>query len=321
MMTRRLFATLFAGLLFSLTMATPARAADKLTVLLDWFVNPDHAPLFVADYIGAYKAEGLEVNLVPPANPDLPPRLLAAKKADLAIGYQSQLYLLTDQGLPLMRVGTLIDTPLNTVMAIEGNGITKLADFKGKKIGYSVGGVEEVMIASILASVGVSVSDVTLINVNFQLVSALMSKQVDGVVGAYRTFEANELKEHGYKALMFYPEEHGIPDYDELIILANRDNAHDPRIPRFLAALRKATTYLINHPEECWQMFIKAHPDLDNNVNKTAWFETISRFAKNPAYLDRPRYEAYAKFMYDGKLIRKIPALSSYAIDGSGASQ
>ena len=32
-----------------LALASPANAADKLTVLLDWFVNPDHAPL-VVDY-------------------------------------------------------------------------------------------------------------------------------------------------------------------------------------------------------------------------------------------------------------------------------
>ena len=28
--------------------SVPALAADKLTVVLDWFVNPDHAPLIIA---------------------------------------------------------------------------------------------------------------------------------------------------------------------------------------------------------------------------------------------------------------------------------
>lgn len=314
-MMRRLVVLLFGALIVSLGMGAPARAADRLTVLLDWFVNPDHAPLFVADYIGAYNAENLEVSFLPPADPSLPPRLVAAKKADLAITYQPQLYFFADQGLPLVRVGTLIDTPLNTVMSIEGSGIKTLADFKGKKIGNSVSGVEGATLASMLSTVGLGLSDVTLINVNFQLAGALMSGQVDGVVGAYRTFEAIELREQGKKPIMFFPEEHGVPEYDELVIIANRDNAHDPRIPRFLTALRRATTYLINHPQECWEMFIKAHPDLNNDLNKTAWFETISRFAKNPAYLDAPRYEAYAKFMLDAKQISKIPPLSSYAID------
>ena len=37
--------SLMAACLFC---ATPALAQQKLTVLLDWFVNPDHAPLLVA---------------------------------------------------------------------------------------------------------------------------------------------------------------------------------------------------------------------------------------------------------------------------------
>ena len=88
------------------TLAAPAAFAQsaapkqKFTVILDWFVNPDHAPLFTARYIGAFDRAGLDVALVPPTDPDLPPRLLAAGKADAALSYQTQLYLLVDQGLP-----------------------------------------------------------------------------------------------------------------------------------------------------------------------------------------------------------------------------
>src|ERR1700723_3583070 len=110
----------------------------KFTVLLDWVVNPDHAPLFTPKYIGAFDRAGLDVDLIAPTDPDLPPRLLAAGKADAALSYQTQLYLLVDQGLPLRRTGTLINKPLNTLTALQRSGITKLADLKGKKVGYSV---------------------------------------------------------------------------------------------------------------------------------------------------------------------------------------
>ena len=148
------------------TLAAPAAFAqsvapkEKFTVILDWFVNPDHAPLFTARYIGAFDRAGLDVVLVPPTDPDLPPRLLAAGKADAALSYQTQLYLLVDQGLPLRRTGTLIDKPLNTLTALQRSGITKLADLKGKKIGYSVAGVEEALIGTMLRHVGLSLSDV-----------------------------------------------------------------------------------------------------------------------------------------------------------------
>ena len=49
----------------------------------------------------------------------LPPRLVAARQADLAITYQPQLHFFADQGLPLMRVGTLINSPLKNAAAAD----------------------------------------------------------------------------------------------------------------------------------------------------------------------------------------------------------
>ena len=43
--------------------ASDARAQEALTVLLDWFVNPDHGPLIVAQEKGYFAEAGLEVDL------------------------------------------------------------------------------------------------------------------------------------------------------------------------------------------------------------------------------------------------------------------
>ena len=63
--------------------AQPALAADRLTVMLDWFVNPDHAPVVLAAEKGFFADEGLEVEIVAPADPADPPKLVAAGRADL----------------------------------------------------------------------------------------------------------------------------------------------------------------------------------------------------------------------------------------------
>lgn len=68
----------------------PARGAEKLTVLFDWFVNPDHAPLYVALEKGFFKDKGLEVELITLSNPNDPPKLVTADKADIAVSYQHQ---------------------------------------------------------------------------------------------------------------------------------------------------------------------------------------------------------------------------------------
>jgi putative hydroxymethylpyrimidine transport system substrate-binding protein len=306
---------LIAGAALALLMSAQAHAADKLTVLLDWYLNPDHAPLIVAEQIGAFKDEGLDVELVPPADPSMPPRLVASGQADIAVSYQPQLYLYADQGLPLVRIGTLVNTPLNTVLSLKKNGISSMADFKGKKMGYSVSGVEEATLTTMLATGGLKLSDITMVNVNFQLVSALMAGQVDGVIGGYRNVEANELTEHGVEPMVMKVEDYGVPAYDELIFLVNKDHADDPRFKKFLAAVKKGTDYLIAHSEDTWTAFAKTHPDLDNALNKAIWAQTIPMFAKDPGMLDKARYQAYGKFLADNKLIAKELPVGDYATE------
>src|ERR1700736_5027871 len=94
-------ATLFLALVLSAL--TPAIAADKLSVVLDWFVNPDHAPLVIAKEGGYFAKHGLDVDLIAPADPSSPPRLVAAGQAEVAVDYQPSLMLQVKEGLPLVR--------------------------------------------------------------------------------------------------------------------------------------------------------------------------------------------------------------------------
>lgn len=303
-----------AGLL-ALTLATaPARAADKVTLLLDWFVNPDHAPIIVAQQKGYFAEVGLEVEIVPPADPSAPPRLVAADQADLAISYQPSLHQQVDEGLPLVRIGTLIETPLNTLVALADGPVRSIADLKGKKVGFSVGGFEDALLGEMLKSVGLSLDDITLINVNFALTPALLSGQVDAVIGAFRNFELTQLKLEGKEGIAFFPEEHGVPVYDELIYIAKAEKAADPRFLRFMQAVEKATIYLTNHPAESWNLFIEAHPKLDDALNRQAWTDTLPRFAKRPFALDTGRYARFAEFMKTQGLIKEVVPVDSYAV-------
>jgi len=300
-------------LLFSAALATQAQAMEKLTLVLDWYINPDHAPIMVAQQTGAFAAEGLDVNIVPPSDPALPPRLVAAKQADLAITYQPQLHFFADQGLPLMRVGTLINTPLNTLMTLDKT-VKKPADLKGKRIGYSVSGIEQATLATMLAHDRVNANQVKLVNVNFQLTSALMTGQVDAVIGGYRNIEALEMKLAGKAPVVLNVEDYGVPAYDELIIVANRDEAHSEKIQKFLRALKKGNAELQAHPEQNWLTFVRAHPELNTPLNHQAWRATLPLFAADPAKLDRARYQAYEQFLFDNKLIKSITPLERYAI-------
>ncbi|MGK3142377.1 ABC transporter substrate-binding protein [Pantoea sp. C2G6] len=301
-------------LIFSASLASQVQAMEKLTLVLDWYINPDHAPIMVAQQSGAFAAEGLAVTIVPPSDPALPPRLVAAGQADLAITYQPQLHFFADQGLPLVRVGTLINSPLNTLITLD-KAVKKPGDLKGKNIGYSVSGIEQATLATMLNHDGVKADQVKLVNVNFQLTSALLTGKVDAVIGGYRNIEALEMKLQGKDPVVFNVEDYGVPAYDELIIVANRDEAHAEKIKKFMRALKKGNAELQAHPEANWQAFARAYPQLNTPLNHQAWRASLPLFARDPAKLDRARYQAYEQFLFDNKLVKTVTPVERYAVD------
>lgn len=311
-MKRFMTLLLAAGLILS---SGPSNAAEKLTVLLDWFVNPDHGPLFVARERGEFAKRGLEVEFIAPADPNDPPKLVAAGKADIAVSYQPQLHLQIEAGLPLTRIGTLIATPLNSVVVLADSPIRSIADLKGRKVGFSVGGFEDAILAAMLARHDLTLDDVTLINVNFSLSPALLSGQVDAVIGAFRNFELAQMDIVGKPGRAFYVEEHGVPTYDELILVTRRDRVGDARLAAFLRALEAGVQFLINHPDDSWALFVKGRPEVDDELNRRAWRDTLRRFALRPAALDRGRYERFARFLAEHGLIDEALPAEAYAVE------
>ena len=290
-------------------------AAEKLTLLLDWFVNPDHAPIYVALEKGYFKEAGIDLEVVAPADPNDPPKLVAAGKADLAISYQPQLHIQVDEGLPLSRIATLVATPLNTLLVLDDGPIATLADLTGRTIGFSVGGFEDALLRAMLEPHGIRMEDVTLVNVNFSLSPSLLSGQVDAVIGAYRNFELNQMDLEGRPGRAFYVEEHGVPPYDELIVVARPDRQGDPLLRRFVDALERGVQFLVNHPDASWRLFLRGRDELDDELNARAWRDTLPRFALRPAALDTARYARFAAFLEAQGLIEKALPVSRYAVE------
>ena len=46
--------------LICLFISAPLQAQDRVTLLLDWFINPDHGPIIIAQEKGYFADAGLE---------------------------------------------------------------------------------------------------------------------------------------------------------------------------------------------------------------------------------------------------------------------
>lgn len=301
-------------LVLLLTKTAGAEAPKPLTVLLDWFINPDHAPLLVAQNAGIFADYGLEVELVEPADPSAPPFLVAAGVADLAITYQPNLHLMAADGLAIRRVGSLVDSPLNSLVVLADGPVRDIGDLAGRNVGFSVGGFEDILLGRMLESAGLSLEDVTRINVNFNLSPSLYAGQVDAVIGAFRNFELNQMDIDGQPGRAFFPEAYGVPPYEELVIVAAAEASEQPAILAFLAAITEATALIQRDPDAGWKLFIEGRELLlDDALNRRAWADTVPLFSRDAAALNREGYEAFEAFLIAQELIDAAVPLEQYA--------
>lgn len=302
-------------LLLFYTSLCSAAEPEKLTVILDWIPNTTHAPLIIAQQQGFFKEAGLNVQLIHPTKPSDPSHFVAQNKADIGVSYEPKLIEHIDHGLPIIRIGTLIDKPLDCVIALKDSGIKTLIDLKGKEIGSAKNSTTNaVILTSMLQKQGLVNKDIKVVNIRSNLAKALLSNKVEAISGTMRNLEVPMLEASGHKLVVFFPEEHGIPNYSELVFIANIARVHDPRFPRFLAAVKKAIRYLDEHPQQAWETFTKQYPHLNTALNREYWFATIAYFAEDPAQFNHNEWKLFANFMQKNKLISKTQPISRYTI-------
>ena len=292
-----------------------------LQIMLDGYPSPRHAALFVARERGLFASRGLDVTLATPADPDVPSKLLAASRIDLAVSRQPLLHLQVDRGLPLVRVASLIATPLSALVVREDGTIETPAQLAGSRIGHADIDSRDVLLAALLKGAAIRDDEVETEALNFRLGDALREGRVDGVIGAMRHRLHRELADEGLATRVLRIEALGIPLHDGLVLLANRDHLGPQReaIRRLVATLEEATAWIANHPDEAWALLASAEPALDTAVNREGWDMVRGRLNLSPAALDQGRYRRFEDYLFEAGLIQERHPVSRLAID-PGAS-
>ncbi|MBW1980515.1 MAG: ABC transporter substrate-binding protein [Deltaproteobacteria bacterium] len=286
--------------------ASTTAATDKVTCMLDWFPNPDHAPLYVAQAKGFFAKEGLTVDIMVPADPNDPLKLVAAGKVDFAISYQPSVITARSEGLPVVSIGALVQHPLSCILYLQSSGFKTIADLKGKRVGYSVEPLYRVLFEAVAEKAGLTPADYKIYRVGFNLAPSLLSGKVDAVVGAFRNYEAIQIELEGKKVGIFALEEHGIPDFYELVVITNPAElqTHLDRVRAFMTGLRRGIDFTVSKPSETLEIFMKLHPDLRDELNRRAFWATIPFFKGSPQQ-ESCRWVKLQEFMLARGLIRK----------------
>jgi putative hydroxymethylpyrimidine transport system substrate-binding protein len=292
-------------MLFLLTlsmMSGHGAIAQEVTLMLDWFPNVDHLPIYVAQEKGYFSAEGIQVEILFPSDTSDALKLAVAGKVDLAVSYEPQTIIAASEGLPVRVVGRLVAHPLTTLLFLKERGYTSPSELSGKAIGYTVPGLMDVLLEA-FAKMN-DIKNYTAVNVGFSIVPALTSGQVEAVMGPFKTYETVTMAANGLDAAYFELERWGIPDYDELIFIcgAGTLTKKSGMVQSFVRAVQRGLEDTRMQPEEALQAYFRAVPDADQPIERAAFERTRPYFAQTQT-VDQKRWQAFADFAFAQGLI------------------
>ena len=291
-------------LLFAALWVPSIEAAQKMTLILDWFPNVDHLPIYVARQQGFFIEEGLEIKVISPSETSDGLKMAAAGKVDLAVSYEPQTIIAAARGLDVVVVGRLIEHPLTTLLFLKDKGIDSPKDLAGKKIGYTVPGLMDVLLDA-FARVN-DIRDYTAINVGFAIVQSLTAGQVDAVMGPFKTYETVTMAHRGYEVGYFELEKWGIPDYDELIFITSKKTLAKNRaaMAAFRRVIDRAISQVRQNPQQALSAYFKQVPQADHKTETDAFQLTLPYYASGQK-MDAKRWQEFADFALKYGLIDK----------------
>ncbi|PPK45290.1 ABC transporter substrate-binding protein [Clostridium algidicarnis] len=248
----------------------PAKAADKnleeVDLVLDWYPNAIHAFIYAAIENGYYEEEGLKVNVKFPSNPTDSLALPAAGKATIGIYYQPDVVIArSNENVKVKSIGSIVKTPLNVIISLKEKGINSPKDLSGKTVGFSGNPLNTEYVKAMVKEDGGDPDSVKIIDVGFELLSSMITKNVDATTGGLINHEVPVLRHEGHEINYLSPADYGVPNYYEEIFVTSDDTLKEKpeTLKKFMKASKKGFKFMKENPDKSLQILLD-HQEADN---------------------------------------------------------
>jgi putative hydroxymethylpyrimidine transport system substrate-binding protein len=295
------------------THAGASKQLRKLNVVLDGWEGPQTAGILMAREKGYFAEAGLEVAILVPATPDRSVEYVLNGTSDLGIVHEPQDVLAmarvpSGKPFPAVIIGSVISQPTAALIWLKQSHINDIADLKGKTIAIPGLPFQRKFLEALLAQEGLAPDDVTIKEVGYKLVQALVSGQADAIFGGSANMEAIELESQGVKPVVTGVQDLGIPAYDELVVIARTHPVlGDTQLVRaFMSALARGTAAAVEEPEEvlsALERAAKANPSTSPKDLRAQIKATLPLLSKNN-YVNQERIERLANWMHEEGMIQ-----------------
>ncbi|HET7885828.1 MAG TPA: ABC transporter substrate-binding protein, partial [Bradyrhizobium sp.] len=257
----RLIAAL-AIVVISTMQALPARAADKVVLMLNWYVYGEHAPFYYGKAKGIYAADGIDLEIQEGRGSAATTQAVAAKTANFGYVDVPTMMRAAVKGAPVIATGVLLQTSPMSVMGLVEKNIRKPDDIKGKTVAITPADSMTQIWPLFLKKTGLKESDFTTVAGDGQTkLNAVINGQADLLLG-YVMDQSMKIKDATGKDV--YPikfADYGINMVSSGLV-ANTDyvKANPDVVKRFMDATTKAVEAAEKDPKGAAQSILDANP-------------------------------------------------------------
>ena len=236
---------LTAGAAFAQDACQKPAEAKKIIVMADWIPWSNQGPMFTAQQKGLYKEEGIEVEVISPANPADPIKLVARERVNMSMTYVPEVMLSRETGIPVTSVAVALRVLSSGLTTHGEENIKTPADLKGKIIGIGPKQDAQAYLDTLLKSAGLTKKDVQMVDPGFGHSQYLMTRKVAAAhTLAYAEnmiIEEMSAKEGKPKPNFLRYSDFGVPKFYYQLYVANENwsKKNAATICRFLRATGK----------------------------------------------------------------------------------
>lgn len=271
-MNKKLSSSLIVLMVFTLVLSAcgsrPMAKKDKVTVQLSWFPTVEFAGFYVADQLGYYAEENIEVNLVA-GGPNIDPvSEVSTGNAQFGLAAGDSILRAKASGQDMTAIAAIFRQSPMVVMALADSGIQRPQDLEGKTVGVISPALDttwDIQFIAMLHKLGIDKSAITFIpNEHFNGVRDLTSGKMDASSGLFSTNEPVQAGLDDYKINLIYYSDYGVEFYNNLIFANSRFiSENDDLVQRFIRATIKGYQQAIESPQDAVNQTVKYASDLN----------------------------------------------------------
>ncbi|MDF1756711.1 MAG: ABC transporter substrate-binding protein [Legionellaceae bacterium] len=262
---------------------------SRVSLLLNWYTNPYHAPILVAKQLGFYAEEDIKLAILEPNDPSDVTELVGLGTVDFGVKAMIHTVAARAKGYPVTSIGTLLDEPPTGLIALKSSGINSFQDIVGKRVGY-IGEFGKKIIDDLASLAGIDPGSYETIRIGMNVTDAICRDVIDTGIG-FINFQQVEL-EHLKGETVFLR-------IDQLaglgcccfcsvqFIVPERMLAKPELLQGFLRATQRGAAFTTEKPEEAYELICQAKPQLRTEMYHKIFIRTLPFFSRNLLNVER----------------------------------